>query len=79
VWFFVRRLPNSEKDEALSDARLKKLLPTIKAIALRMQSQLPPEGQARTERLNEYQVKTFRAETARVLAWVQEQSGASGQ
>jgi hypothetical protein len=79
VWFFVRRLPNSEKDEALSDARLKKLLPTIKAIALRMQSQLPPEGQARTERLNEYQVKTFRAETVRVLAWVQEQSGASGQ
>jgi len=76
VWFVVRNMTIHLRDTApLSEGRRKKLLPAIKKIAQRMQSQMPPEGESRTERLNPYQVKTFRRESQQMLAWVAEQEG----
>ncbi len=74
VWFVVRDLTIYRRNnESLSEARRKKLLPTIKALAQRMQSQLPPKGQATTDRLNKNQVTTFRLESQKVLEWVEEE------
>jgi len=75
VWFSLRDMTIQLDDrEPLSAARKKKLLPIVKALAERMQSQMPPNGQIkRTEHLNEHQVKTFQFESAKVLTWVTEQ------
>ncbi len=73
VWFTVRKLTIYRLDEnPLDDARRRKLLPTIKAIVQKMQSQLP-KGLASTDRLNEYQVKTFRSEADRIFKWTEDQ------
>lgn len=74
VWFVVRAMTIQRADaEPLSEARRMKLLPTIKALVQRMQSQLPPESEASTNRLSKFQVSTFRLESQRILEWVDEQ------
>ncbi|MDC0274249.1 MAG: DUF4424 family protein [Planctomycetaceae bacterium] len=70
VWFLVRDMTiRQNARRPLTDARRKKLLPVIQKIAERMRSQMPSADQERSDRLNTYQVKTFRRESAEVLAW----------
>jgi hypothetical protein len=72
VWSTVRKLTfDRPADEPLDDARLRKLLPTVKALVQKMQSQVP-KGRARTDHLNEYQVTTFRGDADRMLKWIEE-------
>lgn len=72
VWFIARKLTFQRYDSPpLSEARLKKLLPVFRKIALRMQSQVP-QDQPTTDRLNAHQVKTFKRESELLLKWVED-------
>lgn len=73
VWFAVRKMTFGKLVPIpVSDARRQKLLPTFKAMALRMQSQLPKDALS-SDRLNKHQVKTFRSDVSQLLNWVEEQ------